>query len=214
MQTSLKEQKDRLIRELIDSGFLKSRTVIEAFRKVPREEFVLPEYRRYAYANEPLPIKEGQTISQPLTVAAMTEALDVKKGQKILEIGAGSGYQAAILSVLVGSKGRIITTERLSALFEFAKANLQRCGCKNVTVMLHDGSQGYGKEAPYDRIIVTASAPKIPEPLINQLKAGGKMVIPVGDEMFLVMKTKKGFEKTSLGYFVFVPLVGEHGHGR
>ena len=201
-------EKEQLIRELVDYGFLKTPEVIEAFRKVPREDFVLPAHREYAYANEPLPLREGQTISQPLTVAAMTEALQPKRGDKILEIGAGSGYQAAILSEIV-KEGRIVTIERLEGLFELAKSNLKNY--KNVTVILGDGSLGYPQEAPYDRIIVTASAPQVPEPLIRQLKPGGRMVIPVGSEVFLIEKTVP-IKETSLGYYVFVPLKGKHGH--
>ncbi len=204
---SLKEKKEALIRELIDYGCLKSKEVISAFRKVPREGFVLPKYMEYAYANEPLPIPEGQTISQPLTVATMTEALQPRKGDKILEVGSGSGYQASILSVITGSKGRVITTERIKKLCEFAKNNLREY--RNVTVVHCDGSKGYEKEAPYDRIIVTASADRIPDELIRQLKPEGRLVIPVGNEMFLLEKKDNKIEKTFLGYYAFVPLVEE-----
>ncbi len=208
----LNKQKEYLIKGLIDLGCLKSESVINAFRKVPREEFVLPKYRDHAYVNEPLPIMEGQTISQPLTVAAMTEALDVKPGQKVLEVGTGSGYQAAILSVLVGKKVSVITTERIKQLYDFAKDNLEKCGFRNALVVNADGSQGFEKMAPYDRIIVTASAEKVPELLLKQLKNGGKLVIPVGNELLLVKKIKpKEFKKTFLGYYVFVPLLGKYG---
>ncbi|MBI2579214.1 MAG: protein-L-isoaspartate(D-aspartate) O-methyltransferase [Candidatus Aenigmarchaeota archaeon] len=208
---SFKEKREKLVREIIETGFLRTEEIIAAFRKVPREEFVLPQFRDHAYANEPLPIAAGQTISQPLTVAAMTEALQPEKGQKILEVGSGSGYQAAILAEIAGNKGKIITTEFIPGLAKFAEENLKRCGYKNVFVILHDGSQGYEKEKPYDRIIVTAAAPNIPEPLIDQLKKGGKLVIPVGDEMFLVEKNKE-IKKTFLGYYAFVPLKGKHGY--
>lgn len=201
--------KERLINELISESILKTKEIIEAFQRVSRESFVPQDQKQYAYANYPLPIPEGQTISQPLTIAVMTEALQPAKGQKILEVGAGSGYQAAILAEIVGADGKILTTERLPALVEFASKNLKKY--KNVTVVNHDGSQGYEKEAPYDRIIVTASAPAVPEPLINQLKKNGRMVIPVGDEMFLIEK-KDNIKKTMLGYYVFVPLLGEHGY--
>ncbi|MFH0832871.1 MAG: protein-L-isoaspartate(D-aspartate) O-methyltransferase [Candidatus Aenigmatarchaeota archaeon] len=204
-------EKERLINSLINEGWLKTRVIIDAFRKVPREEFVLKQMKERAYDNYPLPIIEGQTISQPLTIAAMTEALEPIRGHKILEVGAGSGYQAAILAEIVGNNGKIITTERLQRLADFASDNLERTGYKNVFVMHCDGSQGYEKFAPYDRIIVTANAPSVPEPLIDQLKKGGRMVIPVGDEMFLVEKNGK-IKRTSLGYYVFVPLIGKHGH--
>ncbi|MBI4018303.1 MAG: protein-L-isoaspartate(D-aspartate) O-methyltransferase [Candidatus Aenigmarchaeota archaeon] len=207
----LAEKRGRLVREIIDMGFLRTEEIIAAFRKVPREEFVLPQYKEYAYANEPLPIAAGQTISQPLTVAAMTEALQPASGMKILEVGAGSGYQAAILAEIVGGKGKVITTEFIPELARFAQDNLARCGYKNVFVILHDGSLGYGKEAPYDRIIVTAAAPDIPQALTEQLKEGGRLVITVGDELFLVEKDKE-IKKTFLGYYAFVPLKGKHGY--
>ncbi|MEM7819753.1 MAG: protein-L-isoaspartate(D-aspartate) O-methyltransferase [Candidatus Aenigmatarchaeota archaeon] len=207
---SLQEKKEKLLKELIEHGYLKSKDVVSAFRKVPRENFVPENLKKYAYINEPLPIGDGQTISQPLTVAFMTEFLDAKKDYKILEVGTGSGYQAAILSHIVGPKGKIITTEINEKLVEFAKNNLKNY--KNVFVINFDGSKGYEKEAPYDRIIVTASAPDIPRPLIEQLKDGGKIIIPIGDEMYLIEKIGNKIKKSMLGYFVFVPLIGEYGY--
>ena len=200
--------KEQLLRELIDEGILKTKSVINAFKKVPRENFVTDEYKKHAYVNEPLPIGQGQTISQPLTVAVMTELLEAKKGHKILEVGTGSGYQAAILSEIVGLRGKIITTEIIPELFEFAKENL--AGYKNVNVFNIDGSLGFDKDAPYDRIIVTASAPSVPKPLIEQLKEGGRLVIPVEDRMMLIEKNKK-IKETFVGYYAFVPLRGVHG---
>jgi protein-L-isoaspartate(D-aspartate) O-methyltransferase len=200
---------EELVRELVASGALKSKAVIDAFTSVRRKDFIPEQYRRYAHVNEPLPIGEGQTISQPLTVAIMTEALQAEKGHKILEVGAGSGYHAAILSLIVGSKDRVITTEIIPGLFEFAKNNLKNY--RNVTVLNTDGSQGYAAEAPYDRIIVTASAPDVPKPLLAQLKNGGRMIIPVGDEMHLIEKEGNAIKKTFMGYFAFVPLRGKYG---
>lgn len=202
-------EKEKLLAELKEGGWLKSKEVIEAFTKIKRENFVLPDQRKYAYANYPLPIQADQTISQPLTVAAMTEALGAKQGNKILEVGAGSGYQAAILSEIVGPTGKIITTEIIPELFEFAKSNL--AGFKNVIVLNADGSQGHEKESPYDRIIVTASAPSAPEPLVKQLKEGGRLVIPVGDRMVIIEKQDGKISETFLGYYAFVPLTGKHG---
>ena len=207
----LEREKEHLINLLISQGFLESPDIIRAFKKVPREKFVLERYIEHSYDNIPLPILEDQTISQPLTVAVMTEALQPRSGQKILEVGAGSGYQAAILAEIVGKSGRIITTDRIERLVGFAKDNLRKTGYNNITVIEYDGSQGYEKEAPYDRVIVTASAPEVPDPLIKQLKRGGKLVIPVKDEMFLIEKNEK-IEKTLLGYYVFVPLIGEYGY--
>jgi protein-L-isoaspartate(D-aspartate) O-methyltransferase len=202
----MQPEKERLISELIDYGYLKTPAVISAFKKVPRENFVEKEYVKQAYVNEPLPIREGQTISQPLTVAAMTEALQPRKGHKVLEIGAGSGYQAAILAEVV-KPGKIITLERKPRLVEFSKNNIKKCGYQNISVIHSDGANGWPDKAPYDRIIVTASAREIPQPLVDQLKAGGRLVIPVGDELILIEKNKE-LKKTFLGYYVFVPLLG------
>ncbi len=191
------------------------RRVIAAFRKIKRELFVPAGYREQAYIDEPLPIPAGQTISQPTTVVLMLDALEVRPGQKVLEIGAGSGYNAALLSVLVGEKGRVITTEIVPALVKFAKENLKKAGVRNVVVIYSDGSQGYAKEAPYDRIICTAAAPKIPNALVKQLKEGGILLIPVGpmyaQRMIKARKTKGGLETEDLGDYVFVPLVGKFG---
>jgi len=210
---NLAEKKQILINSLAEEGVLKTKEIIEAFKAVKREEFVLAKYKDYAYVDEPLPIMEGQTISQPYTVAAMTEALQPQKGQKILEIGAGSGYQAAILAEIVGSKGKVVTIERIKELFDFATENLKKSGYTNVIVINADGTLGCKKYAPYDRIIVTASAPDIPKSLVEQLKIGGRMVIPVGDEMLLIEKISKAKTKrTFLGYYAFVPLIGKYGH--
>ena len=199
--------KERLISSLISSGYLKTPEIIRAFKKVKREDFVPNDLRRFAYVDEPLPIGHGQTISQPLTVAAMTEALGPENGHKVLEIGAGSGYQAAILAEIAE---KVITIERIPYLAEMAKQNLR--DYKNVFIICADGSKGWEQEAPYDRIIVTASAPSVPEPLLKQLKTGGRIVIPVGNEMWLIEKTAGGFIRNMLGYYAFVPLIGEHGH--
>jgi protein-L-isoaspartate(D-aspartate) O-methyltransferase len=198
-------QKSELIEYLISAGYLKTPAVIEAFSRVRREDFIPAGMKRYAYINEPLPIGHGQTISQPLTVAAMTEALDVRPGMKILEVGAGSGYQAAILSEIIGKNGKVITTERIAELYEYAKNNMKNF--ENVFVVHCDGSKGYEKEAPYDRIIVTASASSVPKKLVEQLKSGGKMVIPVGHEMYLIEKQDNDIRKTFMGFYAFVPLV-------
>lgn len=180
--------------------------VIEAFKKVKRENFVLPQLKRRAYQDTALPYLCGQTISQPTTVMIMTDALSVKKGNKILEIGTGSGYQTAILAELVGSKGKIYTFDIIPEIIKQAKKNLKNY--KNVKVYCKDASNGYKRAAPYDRIIVTAGAQKIPKKLIEQLK--GIMVIPVGlyfqQKLMKVTKNKK----ENLGDFVFVPLKGEY----
>jgi protein-L-isoaspartate(D-aspartate) O-methyltransferase len=198
---------NEMIDYLVNKGVLKIPCIIEAFRSVDRKDFVLRKYEKYAYADEPLPLVEGQTISQPSTVAAMTEALEPVG--KILEIGAGSGYQAAILSKL---SEKVVTIEYLPSVIKIAKQNLKDYDVK----LVHgDGSKGYAKDAPYDRIIVTAAAPDVPEPLLTQLKKGGRMVIPVGNQMFLVQKDKKvqgKIKKTFLGFYMFVPLRGVYGY--
>ncbi len=211
-----KEKKD-LVEYFIRKGTLKGKRIISAFKSVKRENFVLDEQKKYAYVDDPLPLMAGQTISQPTTVAIMTEALEPLPGQKILEIGTGSGYQAAILSKIGGSKGKIVTIERIPELYEFAKNNLSRF--RNVKVILGDGSLGWPKSAPFDRIIVTAAAPKIPETLFSQLKEGGILITPVGKEllsqkMLKVKKVKGKKVVEDLGYFVFVPLIGEMGFRR
>lgn len=206
--------KKELLVLLKKDGHLKTKAVIAAFEKVPREEFVPKDLRRETYANEPLPIGEGQTISQPLTIADMTEALEIKKGQKVLEVGTGSGYQAAIIAEIVGLKGKVYTIERIHSLAERARKILKKLGYKNVQVFEGDGSLGFSRFAPYDRIIVTASSPYVPEPLKEQLKVGGKIIIPVGgfiQKMILLTKTRRGLEERSLGFYAFVPLRGRHG---
>jgi protein-L-isoaspartate(D-aspartate) O-methyltransferase len=204
------KEKKALIDYWRNSNIITSKAILRAFEEINREDFVLPEYRKYAYVDEPLPTFADQTISQPTTVAIMTQALEPKPGQKILEIGSGSGYQAAILSEIVGPKGNVITIERIKDLAEFAKKNLK--AYKNVKVIYADGSEGYIKEAPYDRIIVTAAAKGIPEELFGQLKETGILLIPVGKTSFAqkllkISKTKGKKKIKNLGNFIFVPLV-------
>lgn len=208
--------KNQLIKFWKNEKIVKNEKVLEAFKAVPREEFILGGYEHDAYGDYPLPIHAGQTISQPTTVMIMTDALDIKKGQKVLEIGTGSGYQAAILSKLVGEKGKVITTEIIKELADFSKNNIKKLKINNIKILHSDGSEGYAKEAPYDRIIVTAACPKIPQPLIDQLKEGGIIVAPVesvlGQEMVKGIKKNGKLITASLGYFSFVPLKGKHGY--
>ena len=170
-----------------------------------QENFILQKYRADAYLDEPLPIGFGQTISQPTTVAIMTQAIEPDSGQKILEIGTGSGYQAAILSELVGPKGKVYTLERIKELALFAKKNLK--DYKNVLAIHTDGTKGYAKAAPYDRIIVTAAASELPMAIFKQLKEKGIMVIPIEDHLFKITKQKGKPVMEDLGLFAFVPLV-------
>jgi len=200
--------KEFLIKKWESEGI--SKEVIDAFKKVKREDFVLKEYRNVAYKDVALPIIENQTISQPSTVIIMTNALDVKKGMKVLEIGAGSGYQAALLSKLVGSKGKVVTVEIIKELVDFAKKNLKKAKIRNVNVIHGDGSLGYAKEKPYDRIIVTAACPRILDSYLKQLKKKGILIIPVGKGFQRMIKVKEK-RVIDLGDFVFVPLKGKHG---
>jgi len=193
-----------------------SERVLKAFEKFKREYFVPVEYKDQAYVDFPIPIGFGQTVSQPSLVAFMTEKLDVQPGMKVLEIGAGSGWQAAILAELVKPKGEVFTVERIQQLFDIARANTARFKLKNLKFICTDGSKGYAKEAPFDRIMVTAAAPAIPKPLFDQLKQGGKMIIPVGtsfyQDVLLVQKVKGKPVIDVLMPVQFVPLIGEHGY--
>lgn len=179
-----------------------------AMSDVPRHEFVPPEQRSAAYRNAPLPIGHGQTISQPLVVALMTELLQLAKTDKVLEVGTGSGYQAAILSVLARE---VYTIEIVPELGKRARANLERLGHRNVSTKIGDGYQGWAEHAPFDAIIVTAAPDHVPPPLIAQLRAGGRMVIPVGglDQQLMVLaKHADGTATTKIvAPVVFVPLI-------
>ncbi len=209
------EERDRLISNLVAEGYIKSEPVREAFCAVPREAFVPANTKKYAYADTPLDIGEGQTISAPHMVAIMCEALDIQVGQKILEIGTGSGYHAAIVAALVGVTGHVYSIERRAALANQAKEHLKQAGVSNVTVEIGDGSEGLALYQPYDRIYVTAASPRIPPPLIEQLRDPGKLLVPVGDMYcdLTLLEKKAGTTRThSLGGCVFVPLVGKYGH--
>ena len=208
-------ERERLVNNLIREGYIKSDEVKKAFLRVPREAFVLDSLKMRAYIDTPLEIGKGQTISAPHMVAIMCEALDVKKGQKILEIGAGFGYHVAIVSHLAGEKGHVYTIERFEKLAKRAQENLRKTGITNVTVEVGDGSEGFEKHKPYDRIYVTCAAPGVPQPLIDQLKDSGKLLIPVGKmfcELKLIEKKGENILSKDLGGCVFVPLVGKHGH--
>lgn len=203
------------VRRLEIEGVLKSKRVKDAFLKLPRYLFVEERYRAYAHVDEPLPIPAGQTISAPHMVAIMLELAELRPGMKVLEVGTGSGWNAALIAELV--KTDVYTVERIPELVEFARRNLQRAGVEKVHVFLGDGSRGFPSKAPYDRIIVTAGAPEIPEPLIEQLKPGGRLIIPVGSyhlwqDLYVVEKEEDGrVRKKRWGGVAFVPLIGEYG---
>lgn len=203
---SMEERKKRLLDELRRMGIEES--ILEAIAKTDREEFVPERYRRDAYANYAQPIGHGQTISQPYTVAYMIQLLDLQEGHSVLEIGAGSGYNAAVMSKLVGAKGRIVSVEIVSSLAETAKKNLRAAGIDNVEVVQGDGYEGHPSGSPYDRIIVTAGASEIPDPLMEQLRKHGIMVIPVSVDGYQVMTRVLKDDPpriTRHGEFRFVP---------
>ncbi|MCZ7355404.1 MAG: protein-L-isoaspartate(D-aspartate) O-methyltransferase [Candidatus Methanoperedens sp.] len=203
-------KKARLIEELRQHAI--SDRVLDAMRRVPRHLFVPENERGNAYADYPLPIGCGQTISAPHMVAIMCDLLDIQDGMKVLEIGAGSGYHAAVMGILAGS-GHVYAVEVIESLALFARDNLEKAGITNVTVLVEDGSLGLPRFAPYDRISVAAASPDILEPLTDQLKIGGKLIIPVGrffQELYLVTKID-GLKKEAKGGVVFVPLVGKKG---
>ena len=199
----------QLIKNLVSDGYLKTPEIIDAFYKIDRADFVPEELKREAYINAPLPIGYGQTISQPLTVAFMLELLESQEGNKILDVGSGSGWQSSLLACIVGEEGKIIAIERIPELSEFGKDNSKKYNFQNLEFIVGDGSQGCKKEAPYDRIIVAAAAfDKIPDELKNQLKIGGRMVIPVANSIWLVIKKGDNkFEEKEFPGFMFVPLV-------
>lgn len=197
-------------------GYIRDSRVAEAMLSVPRELFVPEAYRQLAYDDRPLPIGEGQTISAPSIVARMTELLDVREGHKVLEVGTGSGYQAAVLAMLVGGSGHVWTIERIRSLAEAAEARLRSLGLLGrVTVVVGDGTLGYPPAAPFDRIIVTAAAPSIPQPLVDQLSPGGKLVIPVGSKeeqtLLVITKEEGGLRIARDLEVIFVPLIGKYG---
>tara|TARA_B100000315_G_scaffold239141_1_gene257629 strand:- start:3892 stop:4533 length:642 start_codon:yes stop_codon:yes gene_type:complete len=189
---------------------------LKAFKDVPREDFVPEDFKDRAYDDIPLPILRGKTISQPTTVMMMTHALELKPGEKVFEIGAGSGYQSAIIAKIVGEKGRVVTTEIVPELISFARQNLAKANIKNVEIYEDDGSNGMPKEAPFDKIIITAACKEFPKSLLEQLKPEGIIVGPVGNkhEQEMVRGTKDKNGKLGLeflGPFLFSPMYGKYG---
>lgn len=199
-------------KDLVPRG-IKDQRVLDAMLKVPRHMFVDDNQRMNAYEDHPLPIGEGQTISQPFIVALMTEALMLKGQESVLEIGTGSGYQTAVLAELAG---RVYSVERKPSLTGKARTVLDSLGYRNVLVKLSDGTMGWQEYSPYDRILVTAGSPSVPEPLLEQLVPGGILVIPVGSNSVQELKRVRkmedgGIREDNLGSCVFVRLVGRHG---
>ena len=211
MESASREKRFEMVESQIVSRGIFDKKVITAMSKIPRELFIPEEYTDQAYEDHPLSIGENQTISQPYIVALMTELLGLAGGEKMLEIGTGSGYQTAILAEL---SREIFTVERIEALSINARDILSSIGYKNVHFRINDGSLGWGEFAPYDRIIITAAAAEIPPPLMEQLATGGRIVIPVGGRfsqtLTVVEKSDKGILKRSICGCIFVPLVGKY----
>jgi protein-L-isoaspartate(D-aspartate) O-methyltransferase len=213
---SYENEREQMVKNLQRSGYVKGKAVAEAMIAVPRHVFVPRRVKPSAYSDTPLPIGNGQTISAPHMVAMMLEKLDLKEGQKVLEIGGGSGYHAALVAYIIGEEGLVISIERIEALAERAREVLIECGLEQRVVMVvGDGSLGWEKMAPYDRIFITCASPQIPPPLLDQLKNGGKLLIPLGSLHLqtLVLVEKKGakIKKKSYGGCMFVPLIGKYG---
>ncbi len=202
----------RMVQSQLIARGIKDKRVLEAMSKVPRHLFVEEGLWHQAYGDYPLPIGEGQTISQPYIVALMTEALELHGNERVLEVGTGSGYQTAILAELVTE---VFSIERISSLATRARRILDQLGYANVVIRIGDGTKGWEEEAPFEGIIVTAGAPHIPAPLLRQLSYGGKLVIPVGDEysqtLYKVVRTEQGYEEHDLGGVRFVKLIGAQG---
>lgn len=214
----MEKEREELVDKLSRNGYIKTDQVKNAMLFVPREEFIPPENRRYAYIDQPLPIGKGQTIPAPHMVAMICETLDLKRGMKILEIGSGFGYNAAVVAEIIGPEGHLFTTERIESLAKSARDNLKRTGFDQCVTVLHtDGTKGLKEEAPFDRIYATASAPKIPEPLKEQLKIGGRLLTPIGSRnhfqelICIVRLSENEYDSRKLGGVAFVPMIGKHG---
>jgi protein-L-isoaspartate(D-aspartate) O-methyltransferase len=203
-------QRENMVEVQIQARGVKNERVLAAMRKVPRHLFVPLKLQPFAYGDEPLPIGEGQTISQPYIVAYMTAALELQGGEKVLEVGTGSGYQSAVLAEIVPV---VFTVELIGGLSEKAQALLQKLGYTNVHFRVGDGTSGWEENAPFEAIVVTAAAEAVPKRLQEQLAPKGRMIIPVGvgfQELILISRERKGFRKKKLLPVRFVPLVSTH----
>jgi protein-L-isoaspartate(D-aspartate) O-methyltransferase len=202
-----------MVTRLRDHYGIRDERVLEAMRSVPRHAFVPEALQSRAYGDHALPISANQTISQPFIVARMTELLEINKEDRVLEIGAGSGYQTAVLAQ-VG--GQVFAIERIGELAREAQSRIRQLNIYNATVKCFDGTLGWAAHAPYDAILVAAGGPSIPEPLVAQLKVGGRLVVPVGEsreaqQLVRVVKTDGGYKQEDHGACAFVPLIGQHG---
>ncbi|HEX4955932.1 MAG TPA: protein-L-isoaspartate(D-aspartate) O-methyltransferase [Thermoanaerobaculia bacterium] len=205
-------RRESMIRDQIAARGIRDPKVLDALRRVPRHQFVPPAIIQQAYGDHALPIGQGQTISQPYVVARMTELLDVRPEHKVLEIGTGSGYQTAVLALLARW---VFSLERVPELAKQAIERMRELGLQNVKIQVFDGTVGWSDMSPFDRILVTAGAPKVPPPLLDQLAVGGRLLIPEGDRtsqrLVIYDKTAEGVERRETDPVAFVPLVGRHG---
>src|SRR5947208_8601073 len=212
----LAADRERMVERQIAARGVDDQRVLDAMRQVPREAFVAPGFEEFAYEDAPLPISEGQTISQPYIVALMREAAEVKPGDSVLEVGAGSGYAAAVMSQIAA---RVHAIKRHPSLGKSAQQRLKKLGYDNVELRVGDGTRGWPEAAPFDAIVVAAGGPEVPSALKEQLAIGGRLVIPVGEEkryqtlIKLTRKSESEFEEENLGAVAFVPLIGEQGWG-
>jgi len=205
--------RDRMVARLREHYGIRDQRVLEAMRSVPRHAFVPEALQSRAYGDHALPISANQTISQPYIVARMTELLEIDKESRVLEIGAGSGYQTAVLAQVAG---QVFAIERIGELAREAQSRIRQLNIYNATVKCFDGTLGWATHAPYDAILVAAGGPSIPEPLVSQLKIGGRLVVPIGDSreaqrLVRVIKTESGYKQEDHGACAFVPLIGQHG---
>lgn len=207
-----RKEREEMVEFQIRARGVRDERVLAAMRKIARHLFVPKGYERFAYEDRPLPIGEGQTISQPYIVAVMTEQLELKPQDRVLEVGTGSGYQAALLAELAGT---VVSIERLASLADRAQQNLAQAGVTGVKVVVGDGTEGYPPEAPYDAVIVTAASPSVPDPLIDQLAEGGRLIAPIGprecQDLVKLVKREGKVERIPLGGVCFVPLIGQFG---
>ena len=214
--TDFAEVRERMVERQIAARGIRGPALLDALRQVPRELFVATEHAARAYGDHPLPIEAGQTISQPYIVALMIEAAQIGADDRVLEVGAGSGYAAAVMSRVAGE---VVAIERQPELVTVARERMARLGYHNVTIVEGDGTRGWAERAPYDAILVAAAGSQVPLPLIDQLAPGGRLVMPVGGRAWtqqLIKLTKYAdgrIERESLGEVRFVPLIGEDGRG-
>ena len=212
--TNYAAEREAMVERQIESRGITDPKILEAFRAVPREAFIAEEYADLAYGDHPLPIEAGQTISQPYIVALMIKAAEIKPGDKVLEVGAGSGYAAAVISRIAG---KVMAIERQSELVKVAQQRIARLGYHNVEIVEGDGTRGCPDEAPFDAILAAASGSHLPPPWVEQLAEGGRIVMPVGDPGWIqkLVKVTKGpagnLITEDLGGVRFVPLIGEEG---